>query len=396
MAEILNGERMGTICAVCGQDEWVKLPFFSSDQSVTTSGIIVHSPLGKAQCIHCGLVQRVGQKYLALSDFYEKSYHTYFNRPGAEAFERRRYQSMASWMAGAISPFIPDTIIDVGCGSGWTMREMAIFFPHADFTGVEPSVEDAAACIKNGMKVINNTIEGAKESLIQYDLVYSNNVIQHSVSPREFLNNLKELVTDKGLILITCPDTSIPSNEIMWSDQNFSLAPCHLMKIAVEAGLNVVELNSEAGVASIANKQLIVLTKSGNSIIDLEKYQSFNGHDNIKRRFEYLEGWMSLDQSLLEVVSQKKNVYNFGASMWSYLLRAYCPKYWQRVNCCIIDDFVGIFMDKSVQDINHIDFTKDDIIVLGTEPLSQNLLLDKLQLRGINVEIHTWNNIVSQ
>src|SRR6266849_5886660 len=111
-------------CIVCGSREWLRLPDPSACRSVTTSGIIIDETLGKCQCSCCGLVQRTEYRYLGNTDFYERQYASYYDRPGNEIFNRERYADTARWVSSAYRDSQPDSIVEVGCGRGWTLREM--------------------------------------------------------------------------------------------------------------------------------------------------------------------------------------------------------------------------------------------------------------------------------
>lgn len=360
--------------------------------------MIVDASLGKGQCNSCGVVQRLTTELLGQGTFYTQNYHTYFSRVGAETFDRSRYAATAMWMKSSLGKFCPQNIADVGCGRGWTMKEMSLLFPDTPITGIEPSEEDARLASENGFDIITSTLEAAMSTVGTFDLIYCNNVIQHSLSPRKFLSNLMQIVSDNGLIVLTCPDVTRPSNEMMWSDQNFSLAPVHLFKLASDVGLHVLSWQMPPSLVNLANKQLIIASKDSRIPFTFCSGDppSFSISENIEERNQYLEGWQSLDNYLCQSVSDKTAVYNFGASMWSYLLRGYCPKYWQKVDACVIDEFSGQFMDKAVMPYQGIEFTRKDAVVLGTEPLNQPSLEQTLRDRCLAASIITWNQIVPQ
>jgi 2-polyprenyl-3-methyl-5-hydroxy-6-metoxy-1,4-benzoquinol methylase len=384
-------------CEVCDSVDWALLPLAKDGTSVTTSGVIVEEPLGKAQCRHCGLVQRLTDKYLGHGAFYEKSYQTYFNRVGAQKFDQARYVSMAAWMSDNIKPFNPKNILDVGCGRGWTILQMKNLFPDAVIKGVEPSDEDTLQGNANGLDIVNATLSEAIDTIGKFDVVYCNNVIQHSLSAREFIRDLKNAVTDDGLIVITAPDASTPSNEMMWCDQNFSLLPENLIALAEKENLKVHAWSkAPEGIVNLANKQLVVLSKNNSrSTISANNIPRINITENISARQAYVKGWQELDNYLLNKIQGKSRVFNFGASMWSYLLRGYARQYWKKVDNCLIDNFDGQFMDKQVLPIESINFTNDDVLVLGTEPLAQDKLESILLNRNLGVEIIKWNNRVA-
>jgi len=381
-------------CEVCNFTSWHI--YASSDISVTTSGKIVNEPLGKAQCVNCGFLQRVLKKYLGLSGFYEKDYGTYFERLGAENFDNPRYVLMAEWIYDSIKPCTPQTILDVGCGRGWGMIEIKKQFLNSEVLGLEPSIDNSEIARNNGLSVITATLAQAKGTLDKKDLIYANNVIQHAISPEETLSDLKSLINENGLIVIICPDATRPSNEMMWSDQNFSFTPAHLFRLSDKVGLKVQAWRKAPEAQCLLDKQLIVLSRSkkNNYGLSSDEPALFDIKKNIDDRDKYVELWLALDKRLNERIGKTGKVYNFGASMWSYLLRAYCPQYWSAVDACLVDNLKGRFMDKKVLPCDRSLFEPHDTIVLGTNPASHPMLKKRLCENGLNVVV--WDDIITR
>ena len=382
------------VCAVCGRTEWHTFADPRPDRSVTTAGTIVTTPLGKAQCRRCGVVQRIAGDYLGDSDFYEKGYGTYFDRVGAVTYDAARYALTARWMRDAIGSHAPRTILDVGCGRGLTMIETAKLFPDAAVTGIEPSEADSSLARAEGLAVTTGKLADAVSKFADVDLVYSNNVIQHTTSPRGFLRDLGGLVGATGLVVVTCPDTTVPSNEMMWADQSFSLAPAHLVRLASEAGFAVRAWRRAPEGGPLLDKQLVVLARDGHEdACASDEVPRFDVETNRGLRDRYLKAWAALDAYLLARVTGAKEVFNFGASMWSYLLRGYCPGYWARVTACIVDNFAGTFMDRPVlPDARPVG--AGDVIVLGINPENQPAL--ERRFRGDGYETVRWDHLIQR
>jgi tRNA G46 methylase TrmB len=77
---------------------------------------------------------------LGLTDFYEKNYSLYYDRPGTHQFNWTRYRQIAEWGAHAAAVG-PKRILEVGCGRGWAMAEMSRLFPEAIVKGLEPAID---------------------------------------------------------------------------------------------------------------------------------------------------------------------------------------------------------------------------------------------------------------
>src|ERR1700682_3706841 len=183
-------------CQVCGSTVWLDLPNPVDGRAVTTAGRIIDESLGKSQCAVCGFVQRIQARFLGHTDYYEQDYAKYYNRPGTTQFHKARYQMMAEWMASALGRIAPSTILDVGCGQGWAMEAMKTLYPSAVIEGLEPSHHNARVAREKGFAVYESRVgEGALPGT-KYDMVYSNNVIQHVTNARDFVASLKEMISE--------------------------------------------------------------------------------------------------------------------------------------------------------------------------------------------------------
>jgi SAM-dependent methyltransferase len=384
-------------CAVCGSSEWMRLPDPSSLQSVTTAGSILREPLGKSQCIICGLVQRTDARYLGLSDFYEQRYTAYYDRPGTEIFNSSRYAEIAQWVLASIGEHAPKSILEVGCGRGWTLRAIRNLSPSAELAGLEPSVVNSEEARKLGFEIHTRKLDRNDLPARKYDLVFSNHVLQHTTDPLAFLEAMRELVADKGLIVITVQDSTIPTNELLYSDQNFSFLPYHLTRLSEAARLKVLAWIKPPDTDSLRFSQLIVCCKKtddfgllhGTKVPDPEP-QTLK--ELFLKRVDYLESWHRIEQHLVHSTTPCRHIYNFGAGMYSYLLACYCEQYWTRVESCTVDNCTGEFFGKQVVPLHALQPDNRDCVVLGTRPGLHSGLGSRLSALGWKTI--SWENFV--
>lgn len=379
------------ICQICGFDSWLDLPDPVEGRAVTTAGRIINESLGKAQCSRCGFAQRTRAQFLGLTDYYEEDYAKYYDRPGTGQFHAARYRLLAQWMVAVLDSLSPSTILDVGCGQGWGMEAMKAFYPQATIQGVEPSRDNSEVARQKGFRVHEGRVADAGIPPLRYDLIYSNNVIQHVTDAREFLISLKELAGENGVIVITCPDGSIPNIEILWADQNFSFLPAHLASLCEEVGFPAPKWFSSPFSASVPPAQLLLFDNR-------REREAFPGMDvpaaNLKEvyraRCQYLRSFAEIDNYFCARVKDSDRVFNFGASYWSSILAAYCPRYWQKVSACLVDNTGNgdlEFLDKPVLETGSIESRQTDALILGTSPVTHDALRQKL--------LRSWSHIVS-
>jgi 2-polyprenyl-3-methyl-5-hydroxy-6-metoxy-1,4-benzoquinol methylase len=332
----------------------------------------------------CGLLQKSGRRFLGHSRFYEEQYQAYYERPGIEQFDRGRYVAMAEWMRSALgNDFVPQSVLDVGCGAGWSMQATKGIYPDAVIAGIEPSPINAAKARLAGFCVaetrLGETTKGQK-----YDLIYSVNVLQHVIDPVNFCRYLIGHLTEHGRIVLILPDASVPSHELLWSDHNFSFRPKDLLGLANRAGLQVLNWEPNPPNNSLLNKQIVVMTRIDSLVArDICPETPQSADELFAKRSSYLASWQTLDRELVQRIAGNVRIFNFGASMWTWLLAGYCPSYWRSVAFCLVDGGAGQCVGKSVASPADIEFADGDCIVLGINPVNQGSFKEKLRGRGI-------------
>lgn len=380
-------------CYLCGSSRLLPLPSTWQD-SMTTAGLKVPEPLAKVHCAECGLLQRGEIGHLGSTDFYEKHY-SFYERPGAAIFDSNRYQAMADWIHSAICGYRPLTALDAGCGRGWMMDALHGRLNETRFQGVEPSEQESKNASSMGFPVITAKFDRSLNLAGRYDLVYSTNVVEHTSDPVDFIKSLGYWLSETGLIVIICPDATLPSAEFMFSDQNFSFTPAQLMRLAIAAGLEVVAWHPSPGIASLQDKQLLVLGHPGIHRVSQVPvpHEPFTADSLYTARSRYVASYLECDHYLQHAVKDARRVLNFGTSTWSMLLSVYCPGYWARVTACVIDGGAGSFQGKPVLDAaTELQPNNGDLVVLGVNPFSQCSFADRLAQKGV-VSI-SWDHLV--
>lgn len=385
-------------CQVCGATEWTALPDPNKHQSVTTASRILNEPLGKSQCNSCGFVQRTRIEFLGLTDYYEQDYATYYERPGTDLFHKKRYAAIVDWMKSYLDPASPlKKQIDIGCGQGWAMEAIREYYPGSVIEGLEPSHYNVKIAREKGFRIYEGKMEDTEVESGSYDLVFSNNVIQHVNNAKAFLLQLKTLLAEDGVMVITCPDGSRPNIEILWGDQNFSFLPMNLLKLAEDIGFKTVFWTSSADSPSLPPAQLLLMTNNKNyEHLHLNRDAMYIPLEDIfRKRADYLSSFEKINEYLMQHIPEGAKVYNFGASYWTSVLAAYCPDYWKKTTACLVDEDTGNskFLGKDVQLYNSITPGENDVLVIGTGPGWQKNLQEKLSGKWKNIV--TWDSFIN-
>ncbi len=381
-------------CIVCNSKDWRQLPS-PLPHSMTTSGMIIDEPLSKAHCAKCGNLQRSEIRLLGETDYYETKYN-FYSRPGADIFDKSRYLSMAEWITKAIGNFKPRTILDAGCGRGWMLNAMSKYFPDAILHGIEPSIKDSKIARSLGYDVITCKVDHSLKMNNKYDLIYSTNVIEHTINPKEFLESLSFALSEDGIIVIICPDSTNPSAELMFSDQNYSFIPSNIHEIVKSIELQLISWKLPPDHYTLREKQLVIIAKAINvsKYFSTDQYIEIIPDDLYAARRNYIMSYVKCDKYLCEQMQKSEAVVNFGTSTWAWLISTYCPKYWGQVDYCAIDNGSGDFMGKEVVEYKKIT-PKDRLSIMTcVSPHIQQQL--KARFENDRFRTVTWDHIIAR
>jgi SAM-dependent methyltransferase len=381
------------LCLICGGHDWRALPVPNQHQSMATSGVLIRQKLEREQCMTCGLLRKRHGEFLGRGRFYEEKYAKYYERPGGPTYDAGRYTAMALWMKAALGyEFTPTSILDIGCGAGWQMKACQDVYEKAWIEGVEPSVTNAERAQDAGFTVHVERFGGEKTLNNRYDLIYAHNVLQHVVDPLGFLKDIADHLSPDGRVAMILPDASEPSNEMLWYDHNYSFRPKDLSVLSNAAGLHLQVWQPNPEDKNLLDKQLVVLTLKSRPA-NITPPTSYSTEELFERRAAYLLKWPDLENKLLGRISQYDRVFNFGASMWTWLLAGYCDQYWNRVDLCLVDGEHGKCLDKTVVPTADATFKSSDCIVLGVNPANQAAFGERF--RHPSVGIIKWSDQIA-
>lgn len=226
-------------CNNCGQTNDVKL---------STHGQF-GLPLRVVICRNCALVylnpRWTRPKYL---EFYTSEYDKYY-RPSigkgpADNVTSEIVHNRLLGFAKDMAP--PESILEIGAGSGDLLSYLASRFDTNRLFAIEPSVEARSKLAESDIKVLASDIEADWEEGFQgkIDLVIMRHVLEHFHDPQLALNKAAAALSPNGLIYIAVPNNMKPKPplESYWFRvvHTYYFSESTLRSLLAKSGLTVV------------------------------------------------------------------------------------------------------------------------------------------------------------
>lgn len=127
-------------------------------------------------------------------------------------------------------------ILDAGCGEGSITRAISVSFPGYTIDGIDLSVDALRIAEREGglVKYAVADVMTFEGYGYQYDFIILNNIYEHVDDPKRMLNNLRTLITDDGILIISTPNGKNLKNLIKkFSRMKIIIPPYHVDEYSV-------------------------------------------------------------------------------------------------------------------------------------------------------------------
>ena len=107
---------------------------------------------------------------------------------------------------------IDPTILEVGCGTGHVLEEIADRIATKELIGIDPLdwwLDKAKARLGNRARLVKGFAEDLPFENNSMDFVICTEVIEHVIDPKVALKELKRVVKNDGLIIISIPNEKL-------------------------------------------------------------------------------------------------------------------------------------------------------------------------------------------
>ncbi len=177
------------------------------------------------------------------------------------AFIRRQVDAHFGGDAKAMKPLAGRTALDVGCGAGLLCEPLARM--GAAVTGADAAPENIIAAqahaALSGLDIDYRAGELEEQTLGEFDLVTSMEVIEHVADPADFIAALAARLKPDGLMILSTPNRTAASRLFLVEaaerlgqvprgthDWNKFLTPDELTALLTGAGLKVIAMEGIA------------------------------------------------------------------------------------------------------------------------------------------------------
>ncbi|MCP9787669.1 methyltransferase domain-containing protein [Cyanobium sp. Maggiore-St4-Cus] len=109
-------------------------------------------------------------------------------------------------------------LLDIGCSSGYFLSIAAQ--EGLDAFGIEPNAQEARYAVTNGIKVIGSTIDDLSPDEQGFDVISLWDVLEHIREPVSYVANLRNLLSNKGLVFVQVPTSDSLAARILRDDCN--------------------------------------------------------------------------------------------------------------------------------------------------------------------------------
>ena len=106
-------------------------------------------------------------------------------------------------------------LLDTGCGKGSNLYSVLKKYPKAKIVGIDnykPDLEIAKFFFLNKVEFILGDCLDTKLASSSFDVVLSNQVIEHITKYDDYLNEIKRVLKPKGLLILSTPNFHNPKN----------------------------------------------------------------------------------------------------------------------------------------------------------------------------------------
>ncbi len=190
-------------CMICGCHDHVEV--YKGDIRDGTFGSYEHDA-GVLECSCCG-VQRLEEKHCLNDAHYETEAYRKKLKQGLDTnsyfitHDKLQIFTLKNLWPNSVRGKI---VADIGCGGGSLLDQVSGLAD--EIIAVEPSKIYHPGLSERGYKVYSYATEVSSEYKKNIDIVFSSYVVEHTENPKSYLEDIRELLCDDGLLILSTPN----------------------------------------------------------------------------------------------------------------------------------------------------------------------------------------------
>lgn len=191
-------------CEICGAKSW-NLAYTGKIRQ-GKFGQYHPAPQNIWRCNKCG-VERLDENACQVEAFYEgDKYRRLLKEPTTAEGFFREHDALQLERLNILWPTLlrGQNVVDVGCAAGSFLDHIKGLI--ADAYAIEPCLHYHDSLLSRGYNVFNSVSEAISAGVVKLDIAFSFSVIEHVSDPVTFLTEIKSLLKDKGILIISTPN----------------------------------------------------------------------------------------------------------------------------------------------------------------------------------------------
>lgn len=223
-----------------------------------------------ALCRHCGLAQKiVDDPWRAEAQRIYASYQLYHQTPGqteqvifdaARGTSAPRSELVLRALLARLQLPGSGRMLDLGCGSGPTLRAFSRLFPGWSLCGYDPHLPDRARveAIAGVEQVFAGQLAEVANGRRRFDLVTAVHVLEHVPNPLQFLRDVGPLLHPNSSVVVQVPNFAAGPFDLVIADHCTHFTLPALDRLFRQAGLVPTLLSTE-----LLPKEITVIARPG-------------------------------------------------------------------------------------------------------------------------------------
>jgi len=269
-------------CQVCGHAGLRPIASFSSLKRVTSDCKPFAQGGVLSECPACGATQKwPTPNWLAEIASIYADYTPYYQAEGVEQIVmdsatgtlQRRSDVIVSRLKASKALAPTARVLDVGCGSGATLKAFAKEYPSAQLFGNELDSRDHGHLYE--IPGFRKLYTGAPSEIDQqFDLITSVHSLEHFASPFSVLRELREKISPGGRLFVQLYNSAENPFDLLIADHLMHFTPRTLAQIVERAGFSVESLET-----GWVPKEMSLLARAGPGKGAYETYPELRGRE---------------------------------------------------------------------------------------------------------------------